>query len=70
VDDPVSSFEQFAHASLPLYALDPAAEVTLLNVSENGTFRIDDPKQGRSVLRVHRTGYHAKEAIHSELAWR
>ena len=49
--------------------MDTAAEVTLLNVSENGTFRVDDPVQGRSVLRVHRTGYHAKEAIHSELAW-
>jgi Ser/Thr protein kinase RdoA (MazF antagonist) len=69
VDDPVSSFEAFAHAALPAYGLDPAAEVTLLNVSENGTFRIDDPVQGRSVIRVHRTGYHVKEAIHSELAW-
>jgi Ser/Thr protein kinase RdoA (MazF antagonist) len=38
-------------------------------VSENGTFRIDDPIQGRSVLRVHRTGYHAREAVVSELAW-
>jgi len=69
VDDPVSSFEQFAHAALPVYGLDPSAEVTLLNVSENGTFRVDDPSQGRSVLRVHRTGYHAKQAIRSELAW-
>jgi Ser/Thr protein kinase RdoA (MazF antagonist) len=69
VDDPVTSFEQFAHAALPAYGMDPSAEVTLLNVSENGTFRIDDPVQGRSVVRVHRTGYHAKEAIHSELAW-
>ena len=69
MDDPVTSFEQFAHAALPEYGLDPAAEVTLLNVSENGTFRIDDPQQGRSVLRVHRTGYHAKQAIRSELAW-
>ncbi|MEI6360949.1 MAG: phosphotransferase [Actinomycetes bacterium] len=69
MDDPVSSFEHFAHAALSAYGLDPTADVTLLNVSENGTFRIDDPVQGRSVLRVHRTGYHAKQAIHSELAW-
>lgn len=67
--DPVASFEGFAHAALPAYGLDPAAEVTLLNVSENGTFRIDDPVQGRSVLRVHRTGYHSREAILSELDW-
>jgi len=69
VDDPVASFEQFAQASLPAYGLGPDAQVTLLNVSENGTFRVDDPAQGRSVLRVHRTGYHTLEAIHSELAW-
>ncbi|MDP1879158.1 MAG: phosphotransferase [Actinomycetota bacterium] len=67
--DAVTSFEVFAHASLPAYGLDPNAEVTLLNVSENGTFRVDDPVQGRSVLRVHRTGYHSQEAILSELDW-
>lgn len=63
------TFEDFAHAALPAYEIDPAAQVTLLNVSENGTFRVDDPVQGRSVLRVHRTGYHDKAAIHSELSW-
>ncbi|MCX6434242.1 MAG: phosphotransferase [Actinobacteria bacterium] len=62
-------FEDFAHAARDAYDLDPSAELTLLNVSENGTFRVDDPVQGRSVLRVHRTGYHAREAIASELAW-
>lgn len=69
MDDAVTSFEEFAHAALPAYGFAPDAEVTLLNVSENGTFRIDDPVQGRSVLRVHRTGYHSKEAILSELDW-
>jgi len=62
-------FEDFAPAALAAYGLSPAADITLLNVSENGTFRIDDPELGRSVLRVHRTGYHAREAIESELAW-
>ncbi len=66
---PEPQFEDFAHAARGAYDLDPGAEITLLNVSENGTFRIDDPVQGRSVLRVHRTGYHAREAIASELAW-
>ena len=69
MDDPVASFEQFAHAALPEYGLGPDAEVVLLNVSENGTFRVDDPVHGRSVLRVHRTGYHSQEAIRSELSW-
>jgi Ser/Thr protein kinase RdoA (MazF antagonist) len=67
VDEP--QFEDFAHAARSAYDLDPDAVISLLNVSENGTFRIDDPVQGRSVLRVHRTGYHAREAIVSELAW-
>ncbi|GAA3161375.1 phosphotransferase [Planomonospora alba] len=48
----------------------PAAEVTLINVSENATFRVDDPETGlRAVLRVHRLGYHSAAAIRSELAW-
>ncbi|WP_433239165.1 phosphotransferase enzyme family protein [Streptosporangium sp. CA-135522] len=48
----------------------PEAEVTLINVSENATYRVDDPATGaRSILRVHRLGYHAVPAILSELAW-
>ncbi len=62
-------FWEFARAALPAYELDPGTELTLLNVSENGTFRIDEPGGGRSVVRVHRSGYHTKEAIRSELDW-
>lgn len=62
-------FWEFAIAALPAYGLDPATELTLLNVSENGTFRIDEPNGRRSVMRVHRSGYHSKEAIRSELDW-
>jgi len=69
MDAVAPEFEPFAHVALAAYGIDPAAVVTLLNVSENGTFRIDDPVQGVSVLRVHRTGYHSKDAIRSELAW-
>lgn len=67
--DPVASFEDYARAALHHYGIHPDADVTLLNVSENGTFRVDDPVQGRSVLRVHRTGYHTRAAIESELDW-
>jgi Ser/Thr protein kinase RdoA (MazF antagonist) len=45
------------------------ATITLLNVSENATYRLDSSDGRRLVLRVHRTGYHTREAIHSELAW-
>jgi Ser/Thr protein kinase RdoA (MazF antagonist) len=64
------ALEAFARAALPAHGLPPDAPLTLLNVSENATFAVDDPASGaRSVLRVHRTGYHAREAIESELAW-
>lgn len=69
MSDSVEVFTAFAQAALPAYGLSPETTLTLLNVSENGTFRIDDPVQGRSALRVHRTNYHSPEAIRSELAW-
>jgi Ser/Thr protein kinase RdoA (MazF antagonist) len=47
----------------------PAATVSLLNVSENATYLVDDPDQEPSILRVHRLGYHTGLEIESELAW-
>lgn len=41
---------------------------TLINLSENHTFRIEGP-QGVSVLRLHRPGYQNEASIRSELAW-
>ena len=42
---------------------------TLINLSENHTFRIDTARGERFVLRVHRVGYHTAAAIRSELEW-
>ena len=54
----------------PALSLSAAAEVSLLNVSENATFLAHDPgTEERVVIRVHRPGYHAPEEIESELAW-
>jgi Ser/Thr protein kinase RdoA (MazF antagonist) len=47
----------------------PGPAVTLLNVSENATFLVTGADGERSVLRVHRLGYHDVAAIESELAW-
>ncbi len=48
-----------ARRALVEYGVPPDAELTLLNVSENATFAVDDPATGRrTVLRVHRHGYH------------
>ncbi len=42
---------------------------TLINLSENHTFRIDTPAGGKRIVRVHRPGYHTRAGIESELAW-
>ncbi len=60
--------EVFARAAAREHGV-PDAHLTLLNVSENATYRADTQDGRRLVLRVHRTGYHTREAIHSELTW-
>ena len=53
-------------AALEAYGLSPDSTVTLLNVSENATFAVDEPDEGvRTILRVHRHGYH--ESLHNAL---
>lgn len=69
MSDSAENFTAFARAALPAYGLAEDTPLKLLNVSENGTFRIDDPVHGPSALRVHRANYHSREAIASELAW-
>jgi len=58
-----------ARAALAAHGLGPDATVTLLNVSENATFLVEEAGGARSVLRAHRLGYHSARAIESELAW-
>lgn len=60
---------QVAQHFLVRWGLDEAAKLTLINHSENMTFRVDDPARGRAILRVHRPGYHDEAAIVSELDW-
>lgn len=42
---------------------------TLINLSENHTFRIDAADGLSHIIRVHRPGYQTEAAINSELAW-
>ena len=59
-----------AKRALPLWALPDSATLTLLNISENATYRIDHETLNEPlILRVHRTGYHTREGIQTELAW-
>jgi Ser/Thr protein kinase RdoA (MazF antagonist) len=63
-------YDPFARAALAPFGFPDAARISLLSLSENATYRIDDPGAGRTaVLRVHRTGYHPDGAVASELAW-
>ena len=62
--------EAFAQSCLTRWDLPEAASLSLVNVSENTTFRVDDPASSSTwALRVHRPGYHSLNAIRSEIAW-
>lgn len=64
------SLDTLVAAVLAEYDFSSDATFKLINVSENWTYRIDDPASGRSAaLRVHRPNYHSREEIESELMW-
>ncbi len=61
---------ELAASALATYEVGAPEPPVLINLSENATYRIDDPASGRRwALRVHREGYHSRNAIASELAW-
>jgi len=69
-DQQLMLLQTVAETVLGLYDLPPKSTAALINLSENATFRVDDPSMCRRwALRVHREGYHSKNAIASELAW-
>lgn len=66
----VERLRKGAESLIHEWGLSPRTEVTLLNISENATFRADDPERPEPVIiRVHRPGYHTRQEIESELAW-
>jgi Ser/Thr protein kinase RdoA (MazF antagonist) len=60
---------ELAQLALQHYDLPDAHQTTLINLSENATYRVESPDGRRWSLRIHREGYHSKMAIASELAW-
>jgi Ser/Thr protein kinase RdoA (MazF antagonist) len=69
-DDFLARLGRLAQSAIGLYALSPQSTATMINLSENATYRIDDPETGeRTILRIHRVGYHSRQAIESELQW-
>src|SRR5438046_492001 len=60
--------ERAVQSSLHLWPVPANAVARLINVSENATFLVEGTNY-RSVLRVHRPGYHSRKGIQQELAW-
>jgi Ser/Thr protein kinase RdoA (MazF antagonist) len=64
------TLNRLAQACLHRYDLSPRATATLINYTENSTYRVDDPASGtRFIFRIYRVGVHDRRAIESELAW-
>ncbi|MBU2875288.1 phosphotransferase enzyme family protein [Marinobacter salexigens] len=62
--------EQVARKVLGKWGLPEDSELKLLSLSENATFRVDTGRLDRAVvMRVHRPGYHSRDAVRTELAW-
>jgi Ser/Thr protein kinase RdoA (MazF antagonist) len=64
----MSEIDELAAAALTRYPLSADATATLVNVSENHTYRVDDGDRSYA-LRVHRPGYRTAPQIASELVW-
>jgi Ser/Thr protein kinase RdoA (MazF antagonist) len=62
--------DELATAAVERFGLSDEATAELCNVSENHTYRVDDPGTGRRyALRLHRPGYRTARQIESELQW-
>ncbi len=69
-EDLLQRLSLLAERAIKRFHLPEGAAARLINLSENATYRIDDPATGKKwALRVHRVGYHSRAAVASELAW-
>ena len=65
----VERLARLADQSLALWDLPDGVTARLINLSENATYLVENSAGYRSVLRIHREGYHTRQAISCELAW-
>ncbi len=65
----LAHLQRLVERSLPLWELPEGTTATLMNVSENATYRLNAPDGGKTVLRVHREDYHTLNGIQTELDW-
>lgn len=69
LDELLGHLNGLANDALSLWDLPEGASARLINVSENATYLVEASGGHRSILRVHREGYHTRRAIECELAW-
>ena len=68
-NDPVK-LQEFAADAVAKFGYPEGSVISLLNVSENATFKVTNPDTSeQTILRVHRPNYHTADAIQSELDW-
>jgi Ser/Thr protein kinase RdoA (MazF antagonist) len=65
----LEALQEVAEKAVSRYGLPEGVAVSLINLSENATYRVQAADGRKWALRVHREGYHSKTAIASELAW-
>lgn len=68
-DQQLNILLELARQAMRHYDLPEGVQVDLINLSENATYRVQAPDGRRWALRLHRAGYHSRDAIASELAW-
>jgi Ser/Thr protein kinase RdoA (MazF antagonist) len=61
--------EKLVNKSLKLWNIPQDVSAELINVSENFTYRIENPSGFKAILRVHRENYHSRRSIECELTW-
>jgi Ser/Thr protein kinase RdoA (MazF antagonist) len=65
----LEALQRLAEQAVTHYTLPKNVTITMVNLSENATYRVEAQDGRKWALRVHREGYHSKTAIASELAW-
>ena len=68
-EDQLACLLELARTATKNYDLPGGVSITMINLSENATYKVEAPDGRRWALRIHRDGYHSKTAIASELAW-
>ena len=60
---------ELARRAMALYDSPAPLTFTLANISENTTYKVEAADGRCFALRIHREGYHSRDAIASELSW-